>query len=122
MTMKLRKGLQWKSFFIYAPGKCKANKKDCNGKPDLKEGSWRERSERNDPECRLRPNFDAAQLKNVFIYSTFFAYLCSLTKHGVDWFRQQDRWVSKHAENRSAISLIPCYKILTGNQEFALAA
>jgi len=38
------------------------------------------------------------------------------------WFRQQDQWVSKHAENRSAISLIPCYKILTGNEEFALAA
>lgn len=29
---------------------------------------------------------------------------------GVDWFRQQDQWVSKHAENRSAISLIPCCK------------
>lgn len=42
--------------------------------------------------------------------------------HGVDWFRQQDQWVSKHAENRSAISIIPCYKILTGNEEFALAA
>jgi len=41
---------------------------------------------------------------------------------GVDWFRQQDQWVSKHAENRSAISLIPCYKIITGNEEFALAA
>jgi len=41
--------------------------------------------------------------------------------HG-SWFRQQDQWVSKHAENRSAISLIPCYKILTGNEEFALAA
>ncbi len=41
---------------------------------------------------------------------------------GVDWFRQQDQCVSKHAENRSAISLIPCYKILTGNEEFALAA
>nr|DAN80506.1 MAG TPA: hypothetical protein [Caudoviricetes sp.] len=29
---------------------------------------------------------------------------------GADWFRQQDQWVNKHAENRSAISLIPCYK------------
>ena len=41
---------------------------------------------------------------------------------GADRFRQQDQWVSKHAENRSAISLIPCYTILTGDQEFALAA
>lgn len=49
-------------------------------------------------------------------------YLCSHFIHGVDWFRQQDQWVSKHAENRSAISLIPCYKLLTGNEEFALAA
>lgn len=46
----------------------------------------------------------------------------ALLIYGVDWFRQQDQWVSKHAENRSAISLIPCYKILTGNEEFALAA
>lgn len=41
---------------------------------------------------------------------------------GADRFRQQDQWVSKHAENRSAISLIPCYKNLTGNEEYALAA
>lgn len=50
------------------------------------------------------------------------SYLCIYFIHGVDWFRQQGQWVSKHAENRSAISLIPCYKILTGNEEFALAA
>ncbi len=49
-------------------------------------------------------------------------YIWGLTKHGVDWFRQQGQWVSKHAENRSAISLIPCYTLLTGDQEFALAA
>jgi len=49
-------------------------------------------------------------------------YLCTYFIHGVDWFRQQDQWVSKHAENRSAISLIPCYTTLTGNEEFALAA
>ena len=49
------------------------------------------------------------------------SYLC-IQVHGVDWFRQQDQWVSKHAENRSAISLIPCCKLLTGNEEFALAA
>jgi len=51
-----------------------------------------------------------------------FLYICCHFTHGVDWFRQQDQWVSKHAENRSAISIIPCYKILTGNEEFALAA
>lgn len=46
----------------------------------------------------------------------------AVLSNGVDWFRQQGQWVSKHAENRSAISLIPCYKLLTGNEEFALAA
>lgn len=51
-----------------------------------------------------------------------FSYLCFHFIYGVDWFRQQGQWVSKHAENRSAISIIPCYKILTGNEEFALAA
>jgi len=53
-----------------------------------------------------------------------FSYLCRLLikEFGVDWFRQQDQWVSKHAENRSAISLIPCCRILTGNEEYALAA
>jgi len=51
----------------------------------------------------------------------YFSYLCN-PYHGADWFRQQDQWVSKHAENRSAISLISCYRILTGNEEFALAA
>ncbi|CAA7197481.1 hypothetical protein CHRY9393_03529 [Chryseobacterium fistulae] len=52
--------------------------------------------------------------KSIIFVSTF--------TYGVDWFRQQGQWVSKHAENRSAISIIPCYKILTGNEEFALAA
>ena len=32
-------------------------------------------------------------------------------KFGADRFRQQDQWASKHAENRGAISLIPCHKI-----------
>lgn len=50
------------------------------------------------------------------ILSTFVSSI------GADWFRQQDQWVSKHAENRSAISLIPCCTTITGNQEFALAA
>ncbi len=55
-------------------------------------------------------------------YLNKIPYLCIHCTHGVDWFRQQGQWVSKHAENRSAISIIPCYKILTGNEEFALAA
>ena len=58
----------------------------------------------------------------ILILELFLFIFVVLQKHGVDWFRQQDRWVSKHAENRSAISLIPCCKLLTGNQEFALAA
>lgn len=57
-----------------------------------------------------------------FILDNFLLIFAVLQKIGVDWFRQQDQWVSKHAENRSAISLIPCYTILTGDQEFALAA
>jgi len=55
-------------------------------------------------------------------YLNKIPYICSQFTYGVDWFRQQGQWVSKHAENRSAISIIPCYKILTGNEEFALAA
>ena len=57
-----------------------------------------------------------AKLEKLYIF-IIFAFLI-----GADWFRQQDQWVDKHAENRSAISLIPCYKILTGNEEYALAA
>ena len=66
------------------------------------------------------PNEGYAQM--ILILELFLFIFVVLQKHGVDWFRQQDRWVSKHAENRSAISLIPCCKPLTGNQEFALAA
>lgn len=62
------------------------------------------------------------KLLSILILFKQFTYLCIHFIHGVDWFRQQDQWVSKHAENRSAISIIPCYKILTGNEEFALAA
>ena len=61
-------------------------------------------------------------VKMILILELFLFIFVVLQKHGVDWFRQQDRWISKHAENRSAISLIPCCKPLTGNQEFALAA
>lgn len=61
-------------------------------------------------------------MKIKLYFGMIFSYLCPLITSGVDWFRQQEQWVSKHAENRSAISLIPCYKILTGNEEYAFAA
>ena len=122
--------LKWKSFFIFRRWQKEGkNKKDCNEKPDL---FWKlvlASAKTNFPkkdtphfdfaQCR---NFDFAQCKNEFYLRILFVYLCALTKIGVDWFRQQDQWVSKHAENRDAISLIPCHKILTGDQEFALAA
>lgn len=56
------------------------------------------------------------------LFGMVFYVISQSYSNGVDWFRQQDQWVSKHAENRSAISLIPCYSNLTGDQEFALAA
>ena len=66
--------------------------------------------------------WSSRSVKMIGILEYILFIFAILQKHGVDWFRQQDQWVSKHAENRSAISLIPCYKILTGDQEFALAA
>ena len=72
---------------------------------------------------RIRPQTSTTLIAKMNLILELFLFIFAvLQKHGVDWFRQQDRWVSKHAENRSAISLIPCCKLLTGNQEFALAA
>jgi len=89
-------------------------KKDCNVKPDLKEEiGASEASVDFLTEGYAQMNFN---LENIlFIFGV-------LQKIGVDWFRQQDQWVRQHAENRDAISLIPCHTILTGDQEFALAA
>lgn len=49
--------------------------------------------------------------KKIYYLIQFIFSLYLLPKFiGADRFRQQDQWVNKHAENRSAISLIPCYK------------
>ncbi|KIA84910.1 hypothetical protein OA84_00095 [Kaistella solincola] len=77
-------------------------------------GNGSERSERQFPPKGYAQITTCNTAKYLLIFAVLYI--------GVDWFRQQDQWVSKHAENRSAISLIPCYKILTGDQEFALAA
>ena len=60
---------------------------------------------------RMAETSEEIILKKIYCPITFIFSLYLLPKFiGADRFRQQDQWVNKHAENRSAISLIPCYK------------
>ena len=60
---------------------------------------------------RMAKTSEEIILKKIYYPITFIFSLYLLPKFiGADWFRQQDQWINKHAENRSAISLIPCYK------------
>lgn len=112
-----RKGLQWKSFFGEGARAKRApilqKRLQRKARPDRGNGVLSQDKTEG-------PREGYAQMSGILEF--FLRIFVVLQNIGVDWFRQQDQWVSKHAENRSAISLIPCYTILTGDQEFALAA